>query len=132
MVANIECSLLDKVTLLTEMDPLYEYSPGPKGYMPVPQHLPPPVQSPPYGYSPAPPVLSQQSSSVRLHCYMNQLSRSFNAHPALYSLEVGSVAALSVVWLVVSSSPISHVPRLRNCTCAVQLCISKGEIQVQK
>ena len=44
----------------TEMKPPYQYSSGPRGYMPVPQQPPPS-----YGYSPAPPVLSQQSSSVR-------------------------------------------------------------------
>jgi len=38
-----------------------QYSSGPNGYMPVPQQPPPS-----YGYSPAPPVLSQQSSSVRI------------------------------------------------------------------
>jgi len=53
--------------MFIEMKPPYEYSSGPSGYSSRPNgYMPVPQQPPPsYGYSPAPPVLSQQSSSVR-------------------------------------------------------------------
>ena len=51
--------LLVTVTFFVELQPPYDYG---RGYRPVPQY--PPEQR---GYAPAPPVLSQQSNSVRPH-----------------------------------------------------------------
>lgn len=47
------------IVFLVELQPPYDYG---RGYRPVPQY--PPEQR---GYAPAPPVLSQQSNSVRPH-----------------------------------------------------------------
>ena len=51
------CKLCHSIVFLAELQPPYDYS---HGYKPVPQY--PPEQR---GYAPAPPVLSQQSNSVR-------------------------------------------------------------------
>ena len=51
--------LCHSIVFLVELQPPYDYG---RGYKPVPQY--PPEQR---GYAPAPPVLSQQSNSVRPH-----------------------------------------------------------------